>query len=84
MQDKGELLETACMWAEKLIEPLDAKAYVLKLNNNLFKLEDDALHVGHVHMHIVPRYSPDDQPDGRPDAADSAYFEEMLKLFAAV
>jgi len=53
---KGKFFELAVSLAEKEIKRLGAKAYFLKLNNNIFKLEDDPLHVGHIHMHVVPKF----------------------------
>lgn len=45
--------------AEDATQKLGAPAYELKLNNNIYLLEDDPDHVGHIHMHVVPRYTPD-------------------------
>ncbi len=64
MVDSGKFFEKAVELAEYAIMLLGAKAYVLKLNNKIFKLDDDPLHVGHIHIHIVPRYTKDDLKSG--------------------
>ncbi|MEK7497469.1 MAG: HIT family protein [Patescibacteria group bacterium] len=66
----GNLMLTVVKVSEKLIRTLKAKAYTLKINNNLYKLEDNPLHVGHIHIHIIPRYTPDDKIDSNPKQVD--------------
>jgi len=57
MREKlGEFFEITYQWAEVVKKKLDAKAYILKLNNKIFEIEDSRFHVGHIHMHVVPRY----------------------------
>ncbi|OGD81337.1 hypothetical protein A2572_02345 [Candidatus Collierbacteria bacterium RIFOXYD1_FULL_40_9] len=53
----GKFFEKVVELAEKQVKELGASAYVLKLNNNVYKLENDPMHVGHIHMHVVPRYA---------------------------
>lgn len=60
LKGKGAFFELAIKLAEEKTNKLNAKAYVLKLNNKLFKLEDNPLHVGHIHIHVIPRYFPND------------------------
>lgn len=55
MNDRGKFFELVVELAEKFTDLWGAKAYVLKLNNNIYKLENDPMHVGHIHMHVVPR-----------------------------
>lgn len=57
MPDKGGFFELVVKLAEEKIIEYGAKAYVLKLNNNIYKLENDPMHVGHIHMHVIPRWS---------------------------
>lgn len=76
----GKLMEVTTKWAEEMVGVLEAKAYVLKLNNGLYKLEDDPLHVGHIHMHVVPRYLKEDKVGGKLTEADDAYFCDLLKI----
>lgn len=61
MENKSEFFGLVIDLAEKFTKKLEAKAYVLKLNNNIYKLENDPLHVGHIHMHVVPRYTNEDK-----------------------
>ena len=56
MPDPGDFFELVVFLAEKFTKKWRAPAYVLKLNNNVYKLENDPMHVGHIHMHVVPRY----------------------------
>lgn len=55
-QNKGKYFELVVELAEKETKRLGAKAYFMKLNNNVYKLDNDPLHVGHIHMHVVPKF----------------------------
>ena len=55
--NKGKYFELVIRLAEKFTKKLGAKAYFIKMNNNVYKLENDPMHVGHVHIHVVPRYN---------------------------
>ncbi len=51
------LFQEAIKEAEYIQNSLGAKAYILRVNNMLYKLESrDKGHVGHIHIHIIPRY----------------------------
>lgn len=52
---QGLLFQETIKAAELIQKALKAKAYVIKVNNNLYKLEGQG-HVGHIHFHIIPRY----------------------------
>jgi len=65
-------------WAEEVKQILSAKAYTIKLNNLLFKLEDDPRHVGHIHFHIVPRYDKNDLV--KKTTTNSEYFTNLVAL----
>ena len=56
MPNKGDFFETGVQLSEEKIKEYGARAYVLKLNNNIYKFENDPMHVGHTHMHVIPRY----------------------------
>lgn len=56
MNEKGQFFESVVKLAESQMEKLHADAYVLKLNNMVYLLENDPMHVGHIHMHVIPRY----------------------------
>lgn len=74
--NQGELFELVLRLAEKNIPLLKAKAFVLKMNNNIYKLDPNPLHIGHVHVHIVPQYEP--ASGGKaPDLVDK---EVLLKV----
>ena len=51
------LFKTAINLGEKLKVKLGAKAYTVKVNDGLFKLEAGKGHVGHIHIHVIPRYN---------------------------
>lgn len=53
---RGQFFENVVRLAESQMEALQADAYVLKLNNKVYMLENDPMHVGHIHMHVIPRY----------------------------
>lgn len=55
-----ELWQEAIVMGQNLKKHLGAKAYVLKVNNELFKVEKNIGHVGHIHIHVIPRYRSDD------------------------
>ncbi|MFS8160359.1 MAG: HIT family protein [Candidatus Roizmanbacteria bacterium] len=75
--DLGEFFRLVCELAESAIPKLGADAYVLKLNNNIYKLDDDPLHVGHIHMHVIPHYK---QPVPLPKVIDSEYYQEVMQV----
>ncbi|CAN5321962.1 hypothetical protein BH10PAT1_BH10PAT1_6670 [soil metagenome] len=59
-KNTGLFFEYSINMAEKIIKKLNAKAYVMKLNNKVFMLDDNPMHVGHIHCHIIPIYSDKD------------------------
>lgn len=64
--------------AETIKTILGARAYVVKVNNELYKLESsDKLHIGHAHFHIIPRYSDKDSLSGKPEEATES---QLIKL----
>lgn len=55
---------------EILKDKLGAKAYVLKVNNGLFKLEGkESGHLEHLHIHVIPRYKAKEGMKDRPKEA---------------
>lgn len=57
----GEIFTQAIAFGEKLMQKCGANAYFIKVNNELFSLEKNSTrHVGHIHIHIIPRYKEDD------------------------
>lgn len=78
MIDKVEpLTKTTVNLAERVTLILGAKAYVLKLNNKLYALEDHPGHVGHIHMHVIPRYTSDDHILPDPLEASASVLQEL-------
>lgn len=71
------LFNTAINLGEKLKANLGAKAYIVKVNNELYKLEVGKGHVGHIHIHVVPRYSIDDKIVDIPDAVSASELEKV-------
>lgn len=68
------------MLAEENVGKLKTVAYTLKFNNNVYLVEDDNGHVGHIHIHIVPKYKHDKQ--NNPKTNDN-YFKNLKALFNA-
>lgn len=54
--ERGKLFEKTVELAELLTPTLSAPAYVIKMNNNVYRLDNDPLHVGHIHIHVIPKY----------------------------
>lgn len=67
LKGRGGLFKLTIELAEKITKKLGAKAYTLKVNNKVFMLETDPLHIGHIHIHIIPRYSENDLINSKPD-----------------
>lgn len=78
MKDSSELFKLAIKLAEDVTKRLNAKAYVLKVNNKVFMLDDNPLHVGHIHVHVIPRYSKNDSNNIMPPIA--ATKESLRKI----
>lgn len=57
MEDRNGLFKLAIELAESAIKKLRTEAYTLKLNNNVFLFDKNPLHVGHIHIHVIPKYS---------------------------
>ncbi len=59
---QGFLFQETVKIAEKLKNSLKARAYTIRVNNELYLLEkDDKMHIGHVHFHIIPRYKKEEK-----------------------
>lgn len=67
--DFTQLFSLGVRLAEKIIPRLNARAYTLKLNNGVFRLDNDPQHIGHVHLHVFPRYSAADALSDSPAPA---------------
>lgn len=53
----GKLFHEAIRAGELLVNRLSARAYIIKVNNNLYQLEGkDKGHINHIHFHVIPRY----------------------------
>ncbi len=75
------LLQAAIAYGEKLQKRLQAKAYVLRVNNNLYLLEDhpNNNHVGHIHFHVIPRYKAEDSLETtRPSEKELTQIKKQL------
>ncbi len=66
--------------AKKVSDKLGTDAFTLKLNNNVYKLEKDRLNVGHIHIHIIPRYKAGKNIDAVSKLAGNKYFKDLVKL----
>ena len=71
------LFGAAINLGEKLKKTLGAKAYIVRANDELYKLETGRGHVGHIHIHVVPRYSREDNIVDIPEAVS---LEELGKI----
>jgi histidine triad (HIT) family protein len=77
----NSLVNTTLDLAEKLTSKLKAKAYTVKLNNKLYLLESGSLHIGHIHIHVIPRYVKNEDIDQETPIKDRA---ELSKVASAV
>lgn len=83
-QMQGFLFQKTVMMAQALKKALKAKAYSVKINNELYLLEkDNKLHVGHIHFHIIPRYKKGEKLPEQPQKATKnellAVKEQIMK-----
>lgn len=77
----GEFFEKTVALAEEVVPSLNARAYVLKLNNRVFQVEeDDPGHVGHIHMHVMPVRKGEQSNI----IADARYYQDLMKRTAGV
>ncbi len=57
-----DMFAEAIKLGTQLEKALTAKAYFLRVNNHLYKLEsDNPEHIGHIHVHVTPRYAKEDK-----------------------
>ena len=77
MKNYTDYFKEAITLAEANIKKLNAKAYTVKFNNNVYLLERGVGHVGHLHIHIIPKYLKKTIKVIKPD---DAYFAKMMKL----
>lgn len=67
---QGFLFQQTVRVAKTLKKTLKAKAYSIKVNNELYLLEkDNKLNVGHIHFHIIPRYKKGEKQSEQPKNA---------------
>ena len=67
---------------EDLKKLLGAKAYIIKINNELYKLESsDKQHIGHIHFHIIPRYKPGEKISNKPKKGSTKNFKNTQSKF---
>lgn len=78
------LFKETIMMGELLKKKLRAKAYTIKVNNQLYQLEEDKGHVGHIHIHVIPRYKKTEVKEFSPKRASedelSAILEKIGKI----
>lgn len=55
------LFNKAIEYGGILEKTLGARAYMIKVNNKLYELEKSSGHVGHIHIHVIPRYNTEDK-----------------------
>ncbi|OGM30211.1 hypothetical protein A2630_03240 [Candidatus Woesebacteria bacterium RIFCSPHIGHO2_01_FULL_44_10] len=60
LENKEQFFRLVIKLAEEKTKRMRAPAYVLKLNNNVYLLDKDTMHVGHIHAHVIPMYSKED------------------------
>lgn len=74
------LMKQSVLWAEEIVPKLGTNAYVLRINNKLYILEQEEKHVPHVHMHVTPRYGKTDSLELADKPAEDSYFDAIKKL----
>ncbi len=80
--DRRLLFERTIVLAEEFINKLGTGAYTMKLNNKLYEIDDNPRHVGHVHLHVIPRYQDKFLINSALEINDK-YFEEIKDLMSA-
>lgn len=65
----SRLFDKAVKMGQLTKEKLGAKAYVIKVNNQVFMLEGNKGHLEHIHIHVIPRYSANDKLADNPSQA---------------
>ena len=77
----ANLLGQAVKYGEIIKKKLKARAYTIKVNNGMYKLEkSDVRHVDHVHFHVIPRYSSDDKVNIPPQKASKKILIRTMRL----
>ena len=76
--EMGSLFSAAVSMGEILINKLGAKAFTIKVNNQLFKLKGVGKgHVAHIHIHVLPRYTTGDKESKVPQKAPLSDLESI-------
>lgn len=65
------LFDAAIQTGESYKKKLGAKAYTLKVNDNLYRLDSGGGHIGHIHIHVIPRYKKGEVKEAQPKKATS-------------
>jgi diadenosine tetraphosphate (Ap4A) HIT family hydrolase len=79
-----QLFETGLMLAPTVIAALGAPAFQLKINNNVFSVENTGNHVGHIHLHIIPRFHEGDAFSLERYGSMEKYFDSIVPTIRAV
>lgn len=81
LEEAGELMSSLILktitLASRVTHILNAPAYVLRINNKVYELEDDPRHIGHIHIHVIPRYTSRDNISSDPLEPPQSYFIEL-------
>lgn len=79
MKNYEDYFKKAITLAETKIKKINAEAYTIKFNNNVYLLEKGVGHVGHLHIHVIPKYS---KKIPKVVKTNRAYFVKMSKLLS--
>lgn len=76
-QERNHLFNTTVKTANTIKNELQAKAYILRINDQVYTLnENSEHHVGHIHFHIIPLKEAGEAQQS-PTIRNKSYFEEM-------
>lgn len=78
----AKLFKAAVLVGEAMKLQLGAKAYVIRVNDSLFKLEDNQGHIGHIHIHIIPRYKSGEKLLSKPIRRLDSYLTKIKSQFS--
>lgn len=80
---QSSIFKNAIRLGDLIKDIFDAKAYVLRVNDNLYKVEKGSEHVGHIHMHVIPRFKAKeitrDVPDQLPASKLASMRDKIIK-----
>lgn len=79
---RSRLFSSAVLTGEAMKQQLGAKAYVIRVNDSLFNLEYNQGHIGHIHLHVIPRYKSREKLPSKPAKKADGYLSRLKSEFS--